>query len=650
MLLRAGSAAGFTCGAVSKHKDKHMNRQKILVSKIMIPDIRKYYEKREKLLSELQAAEGKLLILRATIGYGKTVLMSQFARLPGHVCAWYHLDPLDNDLATFVRHLTLSLDKALGGFDLGEELYFETESSDLGQLSRSLILKLEDHLENMKEQRFLLALDDFQVLVNPEIFKLLEELLNYIGHRFLLVAATRGAMPDSFAKYFVRHQGTMFGADWLSFQEAEVHSMLDRMLHEEDAGRYAEIIWRNTEGWPAGVMLAALYLRRLGTNAPDVNWEQISRESWMQNYIMYELYKGLSYDIQRFLLRTSFAEELQPKLCDHICGTQNADDVLQHLLRENLFLLRMIGTNGTYRYHPVFRSFLISKAGEELKRSMCGKIANYYLKLQDDANAAKYAAMAEKTEMNSRQQLLQVSCFGKFRVVILETGKEISWRTRKALELFAYLVDLEGKPVERRILLEQLWPDDAPDNEVAMLHNMIYSIRKELSSQPELKNLIQYKGRKYYLDGSRIRVDLDSKKSICKLAEMGKARELYERRDELLNHWGVYLREVDGTWCMARRAYFERTYGKACSLLADYCRKKGDLETEVSCWNAYMAADRYSEEAVAGLLRCYADLGERHQMQRVFETAKRIFQEEMGMELGPEILKIYEQGLKKRKQ
>ena len=254
----------------------------------------------------------------------------------------------------------------------------------------------------------------------------------------------------------------------------------------------------------------------------------------------------------------------------------------------------------------------------------------------------------EKNNKNEEQKLLEISCFGKFRVVIAETGREISWRTRKALELFAYLVDLEGKPVERRGLLETLWPDDAPDNEVAMLHNMIYSIRKELSAQPELKNLIQYKEHQYYLDRSRIRVDLDSKKEICRLAEAGKAKELYEQRDELLNHWGVYLKEVDGTWCMARRTYFERTYGKACRLLANYCRKKGDIETEASCWSAYMAADRYSEEAVAGLLRCYANMGERYQMRQIFEAAQKIFREEIGIELGPEILRIYEQGLKKR--
>lgn len=449
-----------------------MDGQKLLESKILIPHIWKDNEQREKLLSELKREEGKLIVLSAAGGYSKTVLMSQYARLPGYICAWYHLDSRDNELYTFVRYLVLSLDKALGGFVFDEKLYLKTDEDSRSHLGQSLIKELEKRLEGMERQKLVLALDNFQVLENSEIFRLLEELLDYTDHRFLMVVGTRGVLPDCFAKYF----------------------------------------------------------------------------------------------------------------------------------------------------------------------GCC----------QDDADVAEHAAIRENNN-NDGRKLLEISCFGKFRVVILETGREISWRTRKALELFAYLVDLEGKPVERRVLLETLWPDDAPENEVAMLHNMIYSIRKELSAQPELKNLIQYKAHHYYLDRSRIRVDLDNKKEICRLAEAGKSKELYEQRDELLNHWDVYLKEVEGTWCMARRAYFERTYGKACRILADYCRKKGDFETEASCWSAYMAADRYSEEAVAGLLCCYADMGERNQMRRVFEMAQKIFREEMGIELSPETRRIYEQGLKNRK-
>ena len=418
----------------------------------------------------MERKNGKLLVLRAAVGDSKTVLLSLYARLPGHICAWYHLDFMDNELITFARYLVRSFSKALKGIGFNEDLCMNVDADSYNQLGKTLAKGLGKCLDGMESQRLVLVLDDFQVLENSEIFRLLEDLLDYTDHRFLLVVGTEEVLPDTFAKYFM-HQ-------------------------------------------------------------------------------------------------------------------------------------------------------------------------------KDDANTIGYAHEIKKTSENASRKLLRISCFGKFRVVISKTGKEISWRTRKALELFAYLVDLEGKSVERRVLLEQLWPDNAPNSEVAMLHNMIYSIRKELRSQPELKNLIQYKGHKYCLDTSLIEVDLESKKHICKLAEMGKAGELYEHREKLLNPWGAYLREVDGTWCMARRTYFERTYGKACSLLAAYCRERKDFETEAFCWSAYMAADRYSEEAVAGLLRCYADMGERHQMQQVFESAQKIFREEIGIELSTEIVRIYQQGLK----
>ena len=450
-----------------------MEKQQILESKILIPDMRKEYEQKEKQLSGLEREEGKLLVLRTTIGYDKTVLLSQYARLKGNICAWYHLDSMDNELITFVRYLVRSFSKALEGIGFHEKLCMNADTDFRNQPGKSLAKGLVQCMDDMEGQRLVLVLDDFHVLENSEIFKLLEDLLDYIDHRFLMVVGTEGVLPDSFAKYFTHHRV--------------------------------------------------------------------------------------------------------------------------------------------------------------------------------DANTIGYTPVIKKSSDNDDTKPLRVSCFGKFRVVVSKTGREISWRTRKALELFAYLVDLEGRPVERRVLLEQLWPDNAPNNDVAMLHNMIYSIRKELRSQPELKNLIQYKGRQYCLDTSLIQVDLESKKQICKLAEMGKAEELYEHREKLFTHWGAYLKEVDGTWCMARRTYFERTYGKACTLLAAYCREKRDFETEASCWSAYMAADRYSEEAVAGLLRCYAAMGERHQMQQVFESAYKIFREELGIELSTEIIRIYEQGLKDAK-
>ena len=516
-----------------------MDRSRKLESKIMIPDMQKEYEKRELLLSELQQETGKLLVLHATIGYGKTVLMSQFARLPENLCAWYHLDTLDNEPVTFVQYLIRSFGRVLAGFDLDEEYYAGITQESFSPFVRDLIVEVEECLEAMTGfRKLVLVLDDFQVLDNPEIFRILEELIDHTGAYFTLMAATKGEVPGFLIKYIMRNQGIVIEADRLSFHAQEASNFLNRMLSGKEAERYADMIWNNTEGWPAGVMFAVLYLRRLGCFDSEVKWENISQESMVQNYIAYELYKSLPYEIQQFLLNTSFAEELQPDLCNAICGIDNASGILKYLLQENMFIIRIGGKSGSYRYHSMFRSFLNDRVSQEQRQEIYEKMAGYYLRHQEPDMAEKYgleflgegkrkavsgylqfieecgikpepellqvknalASLGEENENGGK--LLTVSCFGKFRVVISQTGKEISWRTRKALELFAYLVDREGEPVERKTLLEQLWPDNAPNNSVAMLHNMIYSIRKELNSQPKLANLIQYRNHQYYLDTS----------------------------------------------------------------------------------------------------------------------------------------------------
>lgn len=98
---------------------------------------------------------------------------------------------------------------------------------------------------------------------------------------------------------------------------------------------------------------------------------------------------------------------------------------------------------------------------------------------------------------------------------------------------------------------------------------------------------------------------------------------------------------------MTRRAYFERTYGKVCRLLAGYAESEKDYEMAVRFWREYMELDRYSEEAIAGLLRVYGCLGERTQMKKVFEASKKLFLDELGLEPGGEIVEAYEEGMKK---
>lgn len=636
------------------------DRQRLLESKVQIPDIQKNFQTRHKLLEDLVQDKARILIFHATIGYGKTVLMSQYARLPGHICAWYHLDSLDNETDTFLAYFTLALEKALEGFsfDPGTELQEETTPE---QYLRELLVEAAEYMKQFPDKKLIVVLDDFQVLVNTDIFKLLEEFLDHLPDQFCLLAATKSMVPELFTKYLVRGEVRILNHERLRFSEEETGAVIRKMLSEEEADQYAEHVWKNMEGWPAGIMFAVLYLRQSGRKVSPLDWTNVREDPMMQNYIAYELFKKLPFDIQKFLLRTSFLEELQPELCNEICGIRNSGAILKYLLQEDMFIIHVGGKKGSYRYHSVFRRFLTERAGKEMENEICGIIARYYLRRQEPAVAAAYARrsgdsqlLSEIVEMTGASVLrpggkiiLRVSCFGKFRAALLPDDRELSWRTRKGMELFAYLIDLDGRPVERRVLLEQLWPDNPPNNSVAMLHNMIYSIRKELNGYPEFEHLIRYQDRQYSLDMSLIQSDLEIMKRIAELAEQGKAEELLAYQDKILDYQGPYLEEIDGAWCMSRRAYFERAYGKACRVLARYWDSKKDYEREVLFWQACMEADRYSEEAVAGLLEAYGKMGERGQMKKVYENTEKLFREELGLEPGPEIVRIYQKGMGK---
>ena len=220
------------------------NGQRLLESKIQIPEMPKEFQVREKLLEQLVRAREQLVILHATIGYGKTVLMSQYAQLLDCDCAWYHLDALDNDPATFLQYLVLSFQRALGEFAFKADLSVLAEGSCMQRMIRELVTELTGYL-NHTEEEFVLVLDDFQVLENRDIFLLLEELLDHANGRFRMMIATKSMVPELFSRYLMRGQGYILGYGELSFRSEEVRAVVGRMLTEEEADRYSEVIWRD---------------------------------------------------------------------------------------------------------------------------------------------------------------------------------------------------------------------------------------------------------------------------------------------------------------------------------------------------------------------------------------------------------------------
>ncbi len=224
---------------------------------------------------------------------------------------------------------------------------------------------------------------------------------------------------------------------------------------------------------------------------------------------------------------------------------------------------------------------------------------------------------------------LSVRRFGNFCIIINFSGKELQWRTKKAAELMAYMIETGGKPVERDTLLNLLWPFGMPNNAVAMLHNIFYNIRKELAAY-ELDSFIIYKNRRYSLDISMLSEDSGDIGLFCKLIKNGDFDDLLKHEKVVENYWGIYLQNIDSEWANNKKEYYDRCYSEACIRLAEYYRENAEYDRELVFLKNALLIDPYSEKIVLSIILCYFAMGKPDKAKNRYEDYCRLIDSELG--------------------
>ncbi|MBR5091800.1 MAG: winged helix-turn-helix domain-containing protein, partial [Ruminiclostridium sp.] len=201
-------------------------------------------------------------------------------------------------------------------------------------------------------------------------------------------------------------------------------------------------------------------------------------------------------------------------------------------------------------------------------------------------------------EINSGEKSggrLHIYRFGTLRLSV--DGTEIQCKSRKSIELIAYMLERAGKPIQREELLNMLWSGDIPANAVAMLHNIIYGLRRELAAYG-LENVIIYKNKCYTLDMSMITEDDRDIIEVCEALETGDRNRLAKHEAVLESYWGRYLGAADSRSSQELKEYYDRCFVNASVMAAEMCRERGDRERELMFLKNASEADPFSEQIV----------------------------------------------------
>lgn len=256
--------------------------------------------------------------------------------------------------------------------------------------------------------------------------------------------------------------------------------------------------------------------------------------------------------------------------------------------------------------------------------------------LPEDAN--RLAVIRREQEAETKQ--LRVRTLGTFSVTANEDGRELPWRTRKGRELFAYLLELEGQAIDRSRLIEVLW-EEIPKNAVALLHNMIYNMRKELSAYG-MEGIVVYEKKLYRLLMDDINSDSVLLHRVMEAVRNVDMDVLHREKEFFLTYRGAYMKDIDSPWASAVRAAADESYRMGCMFLAEDAESKGDYKTAVKLYDNILAISPYEESAAAKLLELYTKQRRWKKREECFKTFAARLKEDLGVAPGEEVLLAYE--------
>jgi LuxR family maltose regulon positive regulatory protein len=395
---------------------------------------------------------GPLTLLAAPAGWGKTTLLGAWwaeAAGPAGALTWVSLDPRDNDPARFWTYVIAALQTAhpaVGG--AARSLLRSPRAPPLEALLTTLLNEL-----TRVSGDTVLVLDDYHAIENVTIHESLTFFLDHLPPRLHVVISTRADPLLPLARWRARGVMAELRADDLRFTSDEASAFLSQAFGLAVDARTIAALEARTEGWIAGLQLAALAMRDHADPAGFVGAFTGSHR-FVADYLAEEVLQRQPPAVQDFLLRTSILDRLCAPLCQALAedagspgteGAQEAQRQLERLDRANLFLIPLDGERRWYRYHHLFADLLRARLQQEhpeLVRGLHGRASGWFERSGFVAEAVQHALAA-----------------GEFAraAALLEPVADPLWMGGQMATLRGWLADLPGEVLRAhpRLLIGQ---------------------------------------------------------------------------------------------------------------------------------------------------------------------------------------------------
>ncbi|MFN8590191.1 MAG: LuxR C-terminal-related transcriptional regulator [Thermomicrobiales bacterium] len=340
----------------------------IVSTKLSPPRLHRDHVPRSDLVARLEnGGDRPLTLVCAPAGSGKSTLLREWLDVSGLPFGWIALDERDSDFGVFLSYLLTVLRTA-----------FPTLPFATRDLVRALTLpppeilagSLANDLQRLPND-FILVLDDYHVITNPQIHHLLELLLSHPPARLHLVVATRAEPPWALPQMRARGQVSELRFSELQFTRVESEQFLRHSLGDAIAPDVITILHEESEGWAAGLQLMALAIDRRDPVSVRSTRLAAANED-IRTFLWDEVLSKQPLEVQNRLLAISILSRFSASLCESVYAPHGSQEVcegwgrnfLSDLLHANLFVIPLDGSHEFFRFHHLFQQFLVERRKE----------------------------------------------------------------------------------------------------------------------------------------------------------------------------------------------------------------------------------------------------------------------------------------------